>query len=70
MTAKQLNAENMAPLPPMQSQSAIRSTDTVFNNTAATFMKFGSILLGLIVAKQLVTVILSVLAFALEGSFE
>jgi hypothetical protein len=69
MTAKQLDAENREPLQPMQLQSAIRSTVT--GNvlaTAATFTKFGAVLLGLIVAKHLVTAILTVLAFAIVGS--
>jgi hypothetical protein len=69
MTAKHLNAKNIAPLPPMQLQSAMRSTvrGAVFN-TSATFAKIGAVLLGLIITKHLVTAILTVLAFAIVGS--
>jgi hypothetical protein len=69
MTAKQLSSKNIAPLPPTQLQSAMRSTVTgaVFN-TSATFAKIGAVLLGLIIAKHLVTAILTVLAFAIVGS--
>jgi hypothetical protein len=69
MTAKQLSLKNIAPLPPMQLQSAMRWTVTgAVSNTSATFAKIGAILLGLIIAKHLVTAILTALAFAIVGS--